>query len=97
MQKSLSFITLFKALNLVMEFVVFIAFSLQFSAPENPSVHPVMGIGNPLRVTRPSCWRNSGMECVGLLDERGTGVVGYQIDEELCKKATVSVTCWRAG
>ena len=44
MQKSLSFITLFKALNLVMEFVVFIAFSLQFSAPENPSVHPVIAV-----------------------------------------------------
>jgi len=33
--------TEFKALNLVMKFLVFIAFSLQFSAPENPSVHPV--------------------------------------------------------
>jgi len=32
-----------KVLNLVMEFLVFIAFSLQFSALENPSVHPVRG------------------------------------------------------
>ena len=27
-----------------MEFVLFIAFSLQFSPSENPSMHPVMGV-----------------------------------------------------
>ena len=28
---------------MLMEFVIFMAFSIQFSAPENPSMHPVSG------------------------------------------------------
>ena len=27
---------------MLMEFVIFMAFSIQFSAPENPSMHPVL-------------------------------------------------------
>ena len=36
---------------MLMEFVIFMAFSIQFSAPENPSMHPVYSLGEGKRVT----------------------------------------------
>jgi len=48
---SLTTATLFKPQNLLMEFVVFIAFSICFSASENPFMHPV-------KSHEPHCWFN---------------------------------------
>ena len=41
-EKSLTFVILFKAQNLLMEFIIFIPFSIHFFVSENPFMHPVI-------------------------------------------------------
>ena len=51
-KKSLTFFILFKAQNLPMGFLIFIAFSILFFGSENPSMHPVPGSHSAYPVVR---------------------------------------------
>jgi len=63
MTRSLTFLTLFDTQNLPMGFVVSIAFSIQISGSENPSMHPVTEDRMKMTVSRPSV---PIQQCIGI-------------------------------